>query len=114
MFQFDLSTWVQNNFWRIFSFSAFLCFLLMCLVIKKEKKRIYYSLAREKVKIFWQAAYLLFFLAIIHLSMTRSIYQKEEPPVMISLPDEGSSLPASILIWVWDSVTALALFSIMR
>jgi len=66
MFQFDLSTWVQNNFWRIFSFSAFLCFLLICLVIKKEGKRIYYSLAREKVKIFWQVAYSFFFLAIIH------------------------------------------------
>jgi len=66
MFQFDLSTWVQNNFWRIFSFSAFLCFLLICLVIKKERKRICYSLAREKAKIFWQAICLLFILVIIH------------------------------------------------
>ena len=66
MFQFDLSTWVQNNFWRIFSFSAFLCFLLVCLIIKKEGKRIYYSLAKEKLKILCQAACLLFVLVIIH------------------------------------------------
>jgi len=66
MFQFDLSTWVQNNFWRIFSFNAFLCFLLVCLVIKKEGKRIYHSLAKEKLKILWQVISLLFFLAIIH------------------------------------------------
>lgn len=66
MFHFDLSTWVQNNFWRIFSFNAFLCFLLLCLIIKKEGKRIYYSLAKEKLKIFWQALFLLFFLAIVH------------------------------------------------
>jgi membrane protease YdiL (CAAX protease family) len=40
--------------------------LLVCLIIKKEGKRIYYSLAKEKLKIFWQVVYLLFFLAVIH------------------------------------------------
>lgn len=69
MFQFNLSTWVQNNFWRIFSFNAFLCFLLLCLVIKKEGKKIYHSLAKEKLKIFWQVVCLLFFLTIIHFAL---------------------------------------------
>ncbi|MEG7978630.1 MAG: hypothetical protein NY202_01620 [Mollicutes bacterium UO1] len=69
MFQFDLSTWVQNNFWRIFSFNAFLCFLLVCWIIKKERKRIYYSFAKEKLKIFCQVITLLFFLVIIHFAL---------------------------------------------
>jgi hypothetical protein len=40
--------------------------LLVCWVVKKEGKRIYYSLTKEKTKIFWQVISLLSVLAIIH------------------------------------------------
>ena len=45
---------------------AVLCFLITFWVFQQEKKKIWYSLRKEKKKIFWQAIKLLFFFALIH------------------------------------------------
>jgi len=66
MFQFDPQIYVQNNLWRIVSLQVFIFFLLVCLVIKKQWRRIYYSLNKEKAKIFYQTISFLSIITIIH------------------------------------------------
>jgi len=61
------------NFSRTAFFGSFLSVLLVGWVIKQERKRIWYSLVHEKWKIFRQALYFLFFLAIIHFIL-KSIF----------------------------------------
>ena len=48
---------------------AVLCFLITFWVFQQEGKKIWYSLRKEKKKIFWQAIKLLFFFALIHFAL---------------------------------------------
>lgn len=48
---------------------AVLCFLITFWVFKQEGKKIWYSLRKEKKKLFWQAIKFLFFLVLIHFAL---------------------------------------------
>src|SRR6185437_7492174 len=48
---------------------VFLCFLITFYVFQQEGKKIWYSLQKEKKKIFWQAIKLLFFFSLIHFAL---------------------------------------------
>lgn len=48
---------------------AILCFLITFWVFKCEREKIWYSLQKEKKKIFWQAIKSLFFFALIHFAL---------------------------------------------
>jgi membrane protease YdiL (CAAX protease family) len=48
---------------------AIVCFLMTCWVLHQERKKIWYSLQKEKKKIFWQTIKLLFFFALIHFAL---------------------------------------------
>jgi membrane protease YdiL (CAAX protease family) len=48
---------------------AIVCFLMTCWALCQERKKIWYSLQKEKKKIFWQTIKLLFFFALIHFAL---------------------------------------------